>query len=196
MEHEQYDVLHIERNGHCLFLCFVEILRARRVEGAPSAQQEMRNDIADYFDDQGGTIWYQADMSEGALLPPDENIRTNGYGGFTEIIAFAAKYGLSVEVHSPETPPYVQLISYGLPGDAPELLLQTLGWDGRTAASVGDHWQRLRRKAGTAPAPAPDTPAAPQALTPTLPAQKKMTPSTRGKAKQSGLISSGGGQPR
>ena len=49
----------------------------------------------------------------------------------------------------------MQLISYGLPGDAPELLLQTLGWDGRTAASVGDHWQRLRRKAGTAPAPAP-----------------------------------------
>ena len=168
-------------------------LRARGVEGAPSTQQEMRHDIAEFFD--GGAIWYQGDMLEGAWFPPDENIRTNGYGGFTEIIAFAAKYGLSVEVHSPETPPYVQLISYGRHGDAPELLLQTLGWDGRTAASVGDHWHRLRRQAGTAPAPAPDTPAAPQALTPTLPAQKKMTPSTRGKAKQSGMISSGGGQP-
>ncbi len=117
------------------------------MEGAPSTQQEMRNDIAEFFDAQGGAIWYQADMLEGAWFPPDENIRTNGYGGFTEIIAFAAKYGLSVGVHSPEMPPYVQLISYGRHGDAPELLLQTLGWqdDGRRAAA-GDHWQRLRTK--------------------------------------------------
>ncbi len=146
MEHDQYDVLRIERNGHCLFLCFVDILRQRGVAGAPDTHQAMRHAIADYFD--GGSIFHhQADMLEGVLLPPDENIRTDGYGGLTEIIAFAAKYGLSVEVHSPETPPYVQLISYGCHGDAPELLLQTMGWqDNGRRAAVGDHWQRLGTK--------------------------------------------------
>jgi hypothetical protein len=151
LEHAQYDVLPVQRNGHCLFLCFVDILRERSVAGAPGTHQAMRKVVADYFDDHQGKIFYQ-----GMYLPCDENIRTNGYGGVTEILAFAAIYNLSMEVHSPETPPYVQHFSFRPHGAAPELLLQTLGWDdsGRRAG-CGDHWQRLRKKAVPAPAPAP-----------------------------------------
>jgi hypothetical protein len=108
----------------------------------------MRNAIADYFDHHQGTISYQ-----GADLPCDDDIRTSGYGGVTEILAFAAMHNLSVEVHSPETPPYVQNFSGGPPDAAPELLLQTLGWnESGSRSGAGDHWQRLRKKAAVASA--------------------------------------------
>jgi hypothetical protein len=151
LEHAQYDVLPIQRNGHCLFLCFVDILRQRGVAGAPDTHQAMRNAIADYFDHHQGTISYQ-----GADLPCDDDIRTSGYGGVTEILAFAAMHNLSVEVHSPETPPYVQNFSGGPPDAAPELLLQTLGWnESGSRSGAGDHWQRLRKKAAPPPPPPP-----------------------------------------
>lgn len=139
LRHPHYEVLPIQRNGHCLFICFVEILRERNVSGAPVTQQAMRCAIADYFDNHGGAVTYRE-----VRYPPDEAIRTNGYGGLTEIIAFVTMYNISVEVHAPETN-YVQ--RFGSPGAVPELLLQTLGWDddGRRAIA-GDHWQRLRKK--------------------------------------------------
>jgi len=112
----------------------------------------MRTAIVDYFDSHQGTIMYQ-----GANFPPDADIRNTGYGGLTEIMAFAAMFHLSVEVHFPETHPFVQHISYRPPGDAPdELLLQTLGWnDSGSRAVAGDHWQRLRKKAAPPPPPPP-----------------------------------------
>jgi hypothetical protein len=139
LEHDDFDVLPAERNGHCLFICFVNILRERGVEGAPANYQAMRRAIADYFDEHSGKVLYQEEE-----YPCDDEIRTNGYGGLTEIMAFAMMYNISIEIHSPETTENVQPITCGS-SNSPELLLHTLGWEdaGRRAAA-GDHWQRLR----------------------------------------------------
>jgi hypothetical protein len=140
LKHAQYDVMPTPRNGHCLFLCFVDILRERGISGAPQTYQAMRDVIADYCEKHNGAITY-----EGVVYPCDEEIRANGYGGITEILAFTTLYNISVQCHSPETPPYVQLFSCGDPGVASEMLLHTLGWqDDGNRASGGDHWQRLR----------------------------------------------------
>lgn len=142
LEHDDFDVLPAERNGHCLFLCFVDILRERGVAGSPDTHQAMRSAIADYFDQHGGMVSYQ-----GVQYPCDEEIRTNGYGSVTEALAFATMYKVSIEIHSPETPEYVQMFTCGISEAAPELLLQTLGWqDDGSRAAAGDHWQRLRTK--------------------------------------------------
>jgi len=144
LEHDDYEVLPVERNGHCLFLCLVNILRERDVAGRPRTQQAMRNAIADYFDQHGGAVWYQE-----VEWPCDDAIRTNGYGGTTEVMAFTAIYGISIEIHCPETSDGVQEISCG--GSDVELLLQTVAWEenGRRAP-VGDHWQRMRKKPAAA----------------------------------------------
>jgi hypothetical protein len=39
----------------------------------------------------------------GERFPPDLDIRNNGYGGTSEILAFVSKYNVSVEIHAPET---------------------------------------------------------------------------------------------
>ena len=141
LQHSLYDVLPIDRNGHCLFLCFVDILRNRNVPDAPQTQKSMRKAIADFFDQQPhrGKIQY-----EEGLYPCDENIRTNGYGGTTEIMAFASLYKLSVQIHSPETNATPQFVSFGPSNAACEMLLQTLGWHGSNRAPSADHWQRLK----------------------------------------------------
>ena len=152
LEHDQYEVLPAERNGHCLFLCFVDILRERNVAGRPCTHQAMRGAIADYFDQHGGTVAYR-----GVQYPCDEAIRSNGYGGVTEALAFAAMYSISIEMHCPETSDVVQEISCGRSDVGAELLLQTLAWEenGRRAPA-GDHWQRLRKKAAAAAHHRPD----------------------------------------
>ena len=142
LEHDEYDVVAVERNGHCLFQCFVDILRQRNVAGGPATHQAMRGVIADYFEQHDGMVAYG-----GAQYPCDEAIRTNGYGGVTEVIAFARKYSISIEIHSPETSECVQELLCGGAEAAPELLLQTLAWqDDGSRAPAGDHWQRLRKK--------------------------------------------------
>ena len=141
LEHDEYDVVAAERNGHCLFQCFVGILRQRNVAG-PATHQAMRGVIADYFEQHDGMVAYG-----GAQYPCDEAIRTNGYGGVTEVIAFARKYSISIEIHSPETSECVQELLCGGAEATPELLLQTLAWqDDGSRAPAGDHWQRLRKK--------------------------------------------------
>jgi len=99
----------------------------------------LRGAIADYFDQHGGTVTY----------PCDEAIRTNGYGGITEVMAFAVMHNISMELHCPETDDVSHISCRG--SDGAELLLQTLAWqdDGRSAAA-GDHWQRLKKKPAAA----------------------------------------------
>ena len=58
LEYDDYDVLLTERNGQCLFLCFVEILRERHVAGRLDTYQAMRGAVADYFEQHGGTVTF------------------------------------------------------------------------------------------------------------------------------------------
>ena len=146
LEHARYNVLPIPRNEHCLFTCFVEILRQHDVQHMPETQETMREAIAGHFDRQGGAVAH-----EGAQYPCDDAARTSGYGGVAEVLAFASMYKVSIEIHSPETFPFVQKFSCGSTDAEPELLLHTLGWnDDGSRSPSGDHWQRLSKRVDTA----------------------------------------------
>ncbi len=141
-EHSPYDVLPNQRNSHCLLNCFVEILRERNQAGRPDHYQSMRSAIADYFDQHGGSVAFGE-----TIWPCNEEIRTNGIGGTAEVLAFAAMFTISIEVHFSETDE-VQEFYCGGPESIPELLLHTSCWeDFETSALVdGGHWQRINKK--------------------------------------------------
>ena len=141
LEHLDYDVQYIPRDGHSLFHCFVSILEQRRVADRPRSHKQMRQAIANFYD-QNVSFFHS-----GVEYPiPDtttSKIRTDGYGCEDDVMAFSVMYSIPIELHKPETYDSEQFSSE-IAGE-PALLLHTLAWDGETRRPMQDHWQVLSK---------------------------------------------------
>ena len=89
LEHEPYDAPPNQNNNDCLFLCFADILRDRNKASRPESYQDIRNTIADFFDQHDGTV-----TAGETTWTCDEDLRTNGIGGVAEVFAFATIFAI------------------------------------------------------------------------------------------------------
>jgi hypothetical protein len=160
LEHDDYDVVFCQRDGDCLFHCFIAILvECGRVNFKMNADPKanvlsMRGIIADFFTQNNNDISFEEFHF---MCESIESIRngTGGrkaYGGVSEIVAFGLKYDISMTVFAPETT--AEIITYN-PGNIDqgfhsEMLLNTFGWreSGKKYVRNGgtDHWQRVKPK--------------------------------------------------
>ncbi len=148
LEHQQYDVVPIKRDGDSLFRCFWKILQERAPEDLPCDILSLRGLIDnDLRTDEGVSVQYEdiVDTRTGTYASGQNLL----FGSLSVICAFSKRYRISVSVHCPET-------TDGEPvhfdfGNPPELLLHTLGWENEKRKGEYDHWQRLQRRQHQSP---------------------------------------------
>ena len=140
LEHEPYDAPPNQNNNHCLFLCFADILRERNKASRPESYQDIRNTIADFFDQHDGTV-----TAGETTWTCDEDLRTNGIGGVAEVFAFATIFAISIEVRSSDTHK-VHEFRCGTSDSSIELLFYTKSWQDHENMYNGGHWCRMNQK--------------------------------------------------
>ena len=154
LEHDDYDVVHMPRDGHCLFHCLSAIVMEFQLEQQCS-QAHMRKKIGDFWRRTGCKIFCDSTYGDGSdivslpyVCEDVSSIEKSGYGELPEVAAFCKIFDLTVVVISPETqergaPPMI--MNPGKPH--PRILLQTLGWTAKGNRERGkDHWQLLKCK--------------------------------------------------
>ena len=163
--HPSYSLKHMPRDGHCMYHCLLDILKAERVRGAPKDEKELRKQLARFVENQvppegedkgeyGGLY-----TSDSVYIPLEESLLTS-YGGESTLAVFVLLYGITLHCHAPECSSSVR-IHQGDEQDANEYhLLQTLSWKAWTVIEktdpitkkktisyernyIGDHWQLL-----------------------------------------------------
>lgn len=160
IQHDDFDVVHIRRDGNCLFHCFAAIVMQLGLV-QECTQGTMRKNIADYWRKNNGAIECDSTYGDGAetITVPytcdhidaiEKGVGgRNAYGEVPEIAAFCKMYDLTVIVFGPESNPpgSPPLIMNPLLGKPPHMLLQTLAWkDGGKRQPGRDHWQILKHK--------------------------------------------------
>jgi hypothetical protein len=158
IQHDDFDVVHIRRDGNCLFHCFAAIVMELGLVQQECTQGTMRKNIADYWRKNNGAIECESTYGDGAetiTVPYTcdhiDAIEKGAYGEVPEIAAFCKMYELSVVVFGPESNPpgSPPLIMNPVLGKPPHMLLQTLAWnlkDGGKRQPGRDHWQILKHK--------------------------------------------------
>ena len=156
LEHDEYEVLFCARDGHCLFHCFVAILAQH---GKPKEDvSSLRNSMAEFFTKKENNVMCAVTgMAEEISFQCEsiKKLRSNMYGGISEIVAFGVMYDLAVTVFAPEN--QNNPITYN-PGNIDaefpeEILLNTLGWKDDIRNAGSDHWQRVKKREFIAPSP-------------------------------------------
>jgi hypothetical protein len=162
LQHNDYDVSVVLRDGHCLYHCFSNILYKRNPDGARKNAKIIRETLARYIKNQvppegqdtgkyGGILKH--DENADVWLPCEESLSTS-FGGEMAIFAFVYNFHIPLEIHSPENG---SILRYHCDGrisknsECMEMLLQTNSWmnwskaDGERLWS-GDHWQNMSHK--------------------------------------------------
>jgi hypothetical protein len=132
LEHDDYQAVHVARDGNCLFHCFIAILLERGIvdfddpkkyEDAKRKAQCMKTNVLTMrdiivkafaekknelkcliFDSNGVCSEEPLPFScQNLLAMRSGRGGTEAYGGQSEIVAFAMLYGIAVTVHAPET---------------------------------------------------------------------------------------------
>jgi hypothetical protein len=160
VEHDDFVVVHTQRDGDCLFHCFAAIVQQLSQE-TNATQATMRMSIAEHFRQNNGTIVCESSRVDGSDLTSlpytcdDINAIETGtrglaaYGSAPEIAAFCKIHELSVLIFSPEAS-YLQappLLMNPVQGKRYHMLLQTFAWTLKGSRQRGkDHWQLLEHK--------------------------------------------------
>ena len=191
LEHDGYEVLSTDRDGDCLFHCFIEILTERQlVDFSPSKKEnvaQMRSIIVNGF------VQVQNELSchilggdrkafQGSFECSNLIAMRSGkggrlaYGGEAEIAMFGVLYGIAVRVFAPETMNGEFVANIDLCPE--EVFLLTLGWNGKKRSPGTDHWQRVKHSQ-----PSPLVPVQ-QQQAPLVPVQQQqaVTPAQRKEA--------------
>jgi hypothetical protein len=159
--HKQASLTHAEwyqsfvpRDGHCLMHCFVQILQQREAGHRINNQSQMREAIAQYFeahennlevaefkDDFGS---FQCESIECIRAGCDSSGECRHYGGIAECVAFSYRFGISLDIHAPESMyGSFKCNGGGILDHAPEALMMMFGWHGNQRRRGRDHWQRM-----------------------------------------------------
>jgi hypothetical protein len=167
LEHDDYLVQFVDRDGDCLFHCFVAILVERKIvkfqhEDPKKNISEMRHIIADFFTRNKNIVTCSVcDMKVSFQCDNIQSIREgvggrSTYGGIDEIVAFGVLYNLAMTVFSPENQQPVTYNTHNCDSQFPEeVLLNTLGWSDSNRHAGCDHWQRCCKKSGVQSSPVP-----------------------------------------
>jgi hypothetical protein len=163
--HNDWLIIPIPRDGHCLmhcFLrilelrqpgmhCFLRILQLRQPGHAIKTHFEMREALAKYFEDHDNHLEvadvgiFECESLESMRTGKDSSGSNNYYGGISECVAFSFRFGISLEVYAPESMDAAFNIAGGGASDhAPEVIMMIFGWwrgKSRTRGTV--HWQRM-----------------------------------------------------
>lgn len=154
LTHADWHQSFVPRDGHCLMHCFVEILQQRQPGHEIKFQSQMREAIAQYFEASENNLQilefketfgnFQCESIECMRTGRDNSGKCRHYGGIAECVAFSYRFGISLEIHAPESMYGVFKCNGGGATDhAPEALMMTFGWHGNQRRRGADHWQRM-----------------------------------------------------
>jgi hypothetical protein len=169
LEHDDFEMIHIKRDGNCLFHCLAQIAMERKLEEkcnplqSPQTNQAViRAKVASYFEMKDNVISCPTTFGNAFEALNDEipwsceNLKAirsgkggrSAYGGTSEIAAFCVSYDLCAEIFCPETDCATGQQSLILnPGFPAEMLLNTLAWTQNGERQPGaDHWQRVKHR--------------------------------------------------
>jgi hypothetical protein len=167
IEHPDYNVVEIPRDGKCAYHCMLRILIAERCIQPPATPQDLRKDLARYVTDQEpppgidkgvyGGIW----ANEEYLLLEEPLEST--YGGEAALAVFVQLYDVTIHCHAPESRNAIQTFKGHSPHAREYHMLQTYSWNSWQLVEImdpetnvkaktykhyygGDHWQLLEPK--------------------------------------------------
>ncbi len=161
LQHNDYDVSVVLRDGHCLFHCFSNILYKRNdeIDGAHKDAKMIREILARYISNQKPPKGHETGKYGGILKHPDvwlpcEESLSTSFGGEMAIFAFVDMFHIPLEIHSPENGPILRYHCNGRISENHgnmEMLLQTnswLNWSKKNGERLwsGDHWQNMSHK--------------------------------------------------
>jgi ubiquitin C-terminal hydrolase len=176
LEHDDFRVLHVERDGDCLFNCFIAILVERRLVDFASHEDPkqnaecikenvatMRDIIVKGFNENENKLKCTMVNSAGERIEgvpfSCENLSAicsgkggrGACGGANEIVCFALLYGLTVTVFAPESQTGHYTINPCDKGreSGNEMLLNMLGWHNEEQNEDTSHWQRVKHVASS-----------------------------------------------
>jgi hypothetical protein len=149
--HNDWLLIPIPRDGHCLMHCFIRILQLRQPGHAIKTHFEMRCELAKYFEDHGNRLEvadvgiFECEDLQAMRTGKDSSGNNNYYGGLPECVAFSYRFGISLEVYAPESMDAAFNIAGGGSTDhAPEAIMFSFGWwRGKSRRPGTDHWQRI-----------------------------------------------------
>jgi len=149
VQHPDWVMRHVPRDGHCLWHCLLGILQDRLPGSEIDTQQKLRQVVADFFEAHENCLTlndvaWTCESLQAIRSGRDKSGKCLYYGGLSECVAFSLRFKISVEVYAPETMdgPFV-IDGGGCTDYAPEVIIQTLGWRGNSRAMGSDHWQRM-----------------------------------------------------
>ena len=169
MQHDEYKIVFIQRDGNCLFHCLSQFVNKRNPDCARSTHQTIRNTLAQFVATQKPPTSEQNGKYGGLCLGdvwlPCEESLLSSYGGEIAIFAFVKKFNIPLEVHSPENGNVLRYQIDGRDNDTDgadwardngaDILLHTIGWqnwsrDTGERLYSGDHWQIIVPKSHAA----------------------------------------------
>jgi hypothetical protein len=136
IQHPEYSVLEIPRDGKCMYHCLLGILKAEQVNQAPETPEKLRKVLATYVQEQDpppgeekceyGGIW-----AGNEYLRLEEALEST-YGGEAALAVFVQVYDVTIHCHAPESRNEIQVFE----GSNPQThlhpqgyhLLQTYSW--------------------------------------------------------------------
>ena len=210
LERDGYEVLFTDRDGDCLFHCFIAILMERQLVNFSSSKKEnvammrdiivkgfvqVKNELTCDLLGADGTPFDMTFECQNLISMRSGKGGREAYGGEAEIAMFGKLYNIAVKVFAPETLNGESLTNMGnMDEEFPEeMFLLTLGWRGKQRAPATDHWQRVKhsqpsplvpvpqQQAPLVPAPLVPAPLVPAPLVP-VPQQQALTSAQRKEA--------------
>jgi hypothetical protein len=156
----------VQRDGHCMFHSLLGILHARFPLSEIKTMPQLRDALASYFESQGNelqillddnnadsVISFSCESIECLRSGKDETDDMRHFGGIPELVAFSYRFGISLEIFTPETNEGTFICRGGGKTDCvPEGIILLLGWYGKNRKPGQDHWQRVIRSFHAIPA--------------------------------------------
>jgi hypothetical protein len=157
LQHDDWRILFEQRDGHCLIHSLLGILHARFPDSEIKTMLQLRDALASYFEsldnqleitnDDGEVFHFVCDSIDCLRSGKDDTGELRYFGGLPECVAFSFRFGISLEVLTPEVCVGSFICQGGGKVDcAPEAVILVQGWDDDKTRRPGqDHWQRAIR---------------------------------------------------
>jgi hypothetical protein len=150
VEHDDWDICPMPRDGHCLFHSLLSILHDRHPTTDVDTNSELREALASYFERSNNVLevdgygTFSCESIDCLRSGQDPTGQLRYYGGLDECVAFSYRFSISLEIHMPERAEgFFSCPGGGNSDCAPEVIILTWGWYGNHRRCGTDHWQRM-----------------------------------------------------